>query len=417
MESADCWTAHDALPVIFSNGNSLKIQKAKIFIRRRGLAKMYRFFNGRSQSSNLVERLLPLNQHSAIFTAASLAMSFPRLSLSPTEVDVRRRSSRLVGSSQTQQQPFGLSSKPVVWEDSDESEPDSEPLQPPPAVAPPRPSKALSQAQVKSKPVAAKSKPQPPPALPPGGKPAKGKAYAAAAALKTTAHPEPGDSAVIGFRVAYGKRASEQPRAPLQLRTATSKIIAKRSPKQQLECGATSSRLSRASERRQPAATTAIAIATAGAGAQALARQASVAAPRVAAKTGRATASTRHPRQASMRRVDYREEDSERDKSTSDIESVDFDLSIPVRGPLKRGASDRDRDSNSDSDTIATAAASNRRLTKRRVAQVPEEDDEDDEEIVMTNVLENAKEYWAEIDSIPTAEFEVVAKEDKWKYI
>ncbi len=118
-----------------------------------------------------------------------------------------------------------------------------------------------------------------------------------------------------------------------------------------------------------------------------------------------------------MRRVDYREEDSERDKSTSDIESVDFDLSIPVRGPLKRGASDRDRDSNSDSDTIATAAASNRRLTKRRVAQVPEEDDEDDEEIVMTNVLENAKEYWAEIDSIPTAEFEVVAKEDKWKYI
>ncbi len=34
----------------------------------------------------------------------------------------------------------------------------------------------------------------------------------------------------------------------------------------------------------------------------------------------------------------------------------------------------------------------------------------------MTNVLESAKEYWAEIDSIPTEEFEVIAKEDKWKY-
>ena len=89
--------------------------------------------------------------------------------------------------------------------------------------------------------------------------------------------------------------------------------------------------------------------------------------------------------------------------------------------PLKRGASGRDRDSNSDSDTIATAAASSRRLTKRsRVVQVPEEEDGDDDDVdsvVMTNVLENAKEYWAEIDSIPTAEFEVVAKEDKWKYI
>jgi hypothetical protein len=344
-------------------------------------------------------------------------MSFPRLSLSPTEVDARRRSSRLVGSVAAgrakSHAEFGLSTKMAPWEDS-ESEPESEPVEAPAALAQPRPSQAPLQAPSKSKPIVAKP---PPPALPSaasvpkalsataagaGSKPAKSKATAATVAeSKSKTHPEPSDMIVKCFRASYGKRASEQPRAPLQLRATSLKAIARRSPKQQPAHDATGTRLSRASDRRQP-----------------VAQQASAAAPHVAAKTTRATASTRHPRQASLRQIDYREEDSDHDKSTSDIESVDFDLSIPVRRSVKRGSSDRD--SASDSDTIATAAASSRRVSKRsRVAKVPEEeddDDDDDDSVVMTNVLESAKEYWAEIDSIPTEEFEVIAKEDKWKY-
>lgn len=358
-------------------------------------------------------------------------MSLPRLSLSPTEVGSRRRSSRLVGSvpvaagraqhGQTQPE-FGLSTKMALWEDS-ESEPESEPIEAPPALAQPRPSHAQLQAQSKSKPIVAKP---PPPALAlplaaavpkplsaasagAGSKPLKTKVIAATTAeSKSMARQEPSDLMIASrkcFRASYGKRAPEQPRAPLQLRATSLKAIARRSPKQQLAHEATGTRLSRASDRRQPATTTAVSVA----------HQASAAAPHVAAKTARATASTRHPRQASLRQVDYREEDSDHDPSTSDIESIDFDLSIPVRRYAKRGASDRD--SNSDSDTIATA--SSRGIAKRsRVAKVPEDDDddEDDDSVVMTNVLESAKEFWAEIDSIPTEEFEVVAKEDKWKY-